>query len=919
MKLTTALILIALTIHIDALNIHQPHQNFNSRPRYNDVIIDTALSSTAAVDYQHNANIQSWEDQREDLDYITNALLQHPPKEKNGYSNNNNNDINQMHNNNEYDEMKDRINHDVHINHQQQFRDNSHPLRNYNSIRQHEHSRNNISPMHPNHNVRVMTGAERRSTWGSYAMAGTPPRSIQSNNVGGVIGSPHGRGDWEYTSMYEPPTSVTLNEVHDDAGFNGDGTNDDAMTLGQRSYNLGNTVGFGSPDHHAAYNGARANINSRRADQRTYNMGNTVGFGSPSHHTYHAAYSAAMDRTVMTGAKRRATYQSIHTYDPSTTSTNYHYLTEDDHQDSSFNTYTQQDVMDGSDDLRSIESSDIRQERYISGADFISSFTQQQQNASEELVDKHEDTNGFEASVPTLDVEEASQQQDDSTEAEATSNFIPSATPLNDAATPPFKGSEGTSFAMNGGLGSGMKGSSNFGLKGQEKQRKSSPFANGMKVESAVGPFAKSSTRSFKAPSAPKFNGFKSPSVSMNGVGGIGGGMQKGPVGVGLKGKEQGKSVFGSGMKSGPDLFSKSSAPTTFKGTKQTSFPVNGMKSRGLGMPQGPGDIGLKTKQQKGPLNGGGLFGSKGNAPVNGGFGSGLKPPGSFGLGLKGKEQKMKSGAGPLAKSTSPPFKTDSESSSLPMNGFKKTTVGLKVKGNEASKEVFGAVKGFGSANGAGGPLNNLFGKKSTHVAFKGAGGPSGDTQTEGNGGWPKGDSIFNPVGFSSAGNIGGSNPPKKIFKPFVPPVQAQPQAQDDEVSNQDLASFLQSPNNVKRKAEDVAASLSALSSPPIFYNDFESSETHEEPRYEDESEESRYLNFAVSDGVVQELPSVDDVPMHTPARRSLPPYLSLHPIPGKGLGVVTNKPFKIGEFVGNYEGEIMEEEVKGMSHFSHD
>ena len=71
---------------------------------------------------------------------------------------------------------------------------------------------------------------------------------------------------------------------------------------------------------------------------------------------------------------------------------------------------------------------------------------------------------------------------------------------------------------------------------------------------------------------------------------------------------------------------------------------------------------------------------------------------------------------------------------------------------------------------------------------------------------------------------------PPKPFKPFVPPVQAQPHAQDDEVPNQDLASFLQSRNKVKRKAKDVAASLSALSSPPIFYNDFESSETHEEP-----------------------------------------------------------------------------------------
>lgn len=59
------------------------------------------------------------------------------------------------------------------------------------------------------------------------------------------------------------------------------------------------------------------------------------------------------------------------------------------------------------------------------------------------------------------------------------------------------------------------------------------------------------------------------------------------------------------------------------------------------------------------------------------------------------------------------------------------------------------------------------------------------------------------------------------------------------------------------------------------------------------------------------------EVPMDTPARQSLPPYLSLQAIPGKGLGVITNKPYSIGEFIGNYEGEIMSEEVKDRRYLS--
>lgn len=59
------------------------------------------------------------------------------------------------------------------------------------------------------------------------------------------------------------------------------------------------------------------------------------------------------------------------------------------------------------------------------------------------------------------------------------------------------------------------------------------------------------------------------------------------------------------------------------------------------------------------------------------------------------------------------------------------------------------------------------------------------------------------------------------------------------------------------------------------------------------------------------------DVPMDTPARQSLPPHLSLTPVPGKGLGVVTNVPIASGALVGHYEGEVMSEEVKDRRYLS--
>ncbi|KAL3759560.1 hypothetical protein ACHAWU_000859 [Discostella pseudostelligera] len=52
-------------------------------------------------------------------------------------------------------------------------------------------------------------------------------------------------------------------------------------------------------------------------------------------------------------------------------------------------------------------------------------------------------------------------------------------------------------------------------------------------------------------------------------------------------------------------------------------------------------------------------------------------------------------------------------------------------------------------------------------------------------------------------------------------------------------------------------------------------------------------------------------VPMDTPARQSLPSHLSLRPIPGKGLGVISLKSISMGEVVGEYKGEVMAQEVK--------
>lgn len=104
-----------------------------------------------------------------------------------------------------------------------------------------------------------------------------------------------------------------------------------------------------------------------------------------------------------------------------------------------------------------------------------------------------------------------------------------------------------------------------------------------------------------------------------------------------------------------------------------------------------------------------------------------------------------------------------------------------------------------------------------------------------------------------------------------------------------------------KNDAAKVAATLSSLHT-RNYNDDAPSTPTGEE-------EESNH-----DDDLVEE---VTMVPMDTPARQSLPSHLSLHSIPGKGLGIITNKPISKGELIGNYGGELMSEEVKDRRYLS--
>ena len=60
-----------------------------------------------------------------------------------------------------------------------------------------------------------------------------------------------------------------------------------------------------------------------------------------------------------------------------------------------------------------------------------------------------------------------------------------------------------------------------------------------------------------------------------------------------------------------------------------------------------------------------------------------------------------------------------------------------------------------------------------------------------------------------------------------------------------------------------------------------------------------------------QKASSVQEIPMNTPARQSLPDNMHLEAIPGKGLGVITDTPIAKGAVVGDYKGEVMTLEEK--------
>jgi len=60
-----------------------------------------------------------------------------------------------------------------------------------------------------------------------------------------------------------------------------------------------------------------------------------------------------------------------------------------------------------------------------------------------------------------------------------------------------------------------------------------------------------------------------------------------------------------------------------------------------------------------------------------------------------------------------------------------------------------------------------------------------------------------------------------------------------------------------------------------------------------------------------QDVSTQQSIPMNTPARESLPEDMHLEAIPGKGLGVITDKPIASGALVGDYKGEVMTLEEK--------
>ena len=101
--------------------------------------------------------------------------------------------------------------------------------------------------------------------------------------------------------------------------------------------------------------------------------------------------------------------------------------------------------------------------------------------------------------------------------------------------------------------------------------------------------------------------------------------------------------------------------------------------------------------------------------------------------------------------------------------------------------------------------------------------------------------------------------------------------------------------------------------SPPTFDDTANSAVATEEESYQEYSDFDTTPTTTSSSNIVTQEQQQDssEVPIDTPARQSLPSHFELRPMPGKGLGVITKKPYWKGEFIGDYTGELMSEEVK--------
>ena len=170
----------------------------------------------------------------------------------------------------------------------------------------------------------------------------------------------------------------------------------------------------------------------------------------------------------------------------------------------------------------------------------------------------------------------------------------------------------------------------------------------------------------------------------------------------------------------------------------------------------------------------------------------------------------------------------------------------------------------------------------------------------------------FEPIHGGGTGTEGGQQGVASNSSPAVRSATSSRSGSQQAVSSSSshVSSHSESSSNnmgsaIREEAVRVKAQIDTLSGQQQSQSMTTSSSLDE--AVEDDSYQYSYQDFDSDDAPIED--SV--VPLDTPARQSLPPYLSLRPIPGKGLGVITNKPYFKGEFVGDYTGELMTEEVK--------